>query len=281
MLTYHDVIAVKKAGRSLEHAAIVAFVRAVADKTWTSEQIAAMLMAIRCQGMKEQEIVWLTLAMAESSQKINPPNGMTFAIDKHSTGGVGDGISLVLAPLVASLGLCVPMMSGRSLGLTGGTLDKLEAIPGIRTSLDKKEIDAQLRRVGVAMFGQSQEMAPVDRRLYSMRDVIGAVDSLPLIVASILSKKLVEGLHGIVFDVKCGRGAIFEDEEQARELARALVKIGRLVGLKTKAVLTYMDEPLGRAVGNMIEVAQAWEVLSGTYDEEETHAECLWGPQMY
>lgn len=262
-LLYQDIIAAKKAGRPLSCAAIDHFVTAVAERTWPQAQIAALLMAIRCRGMTPQETLWLTQSMARHSQRISPPNAQTSVVDKHSTGGVGDGISLVLAPLAASLGLCVPMMSGRSLGLTGGTLDKLDSIPGLRTLLTKEEVDQQLRRVPLAMFGQSRDLAPVDRELYALRDTIGAVDSLPLIVASIVSKKLTEGLQALVFDVKFGRGAIFSSKNKAVELARALVRVSRAAGLKAKSVLTAMEEPLGRAIGNTLEMAQAWALLSG------------------
>lgn len=260
--SYRALIEAKKTGRELHPEQIEAFAVCVRDKTWPDYQIAALLMAIRLRGMTDAETVALTMAMARHSDRLQGRMG-GFVVDKHSTGGVGDGTSLVLAPWAASLGLIVPMMSGRSLGFTGGTLDKLESVPGFSTQLSKQVFTRQVKRLGVAMFGQTSDLAPVDRKLYALRDAISAVDSQPLVVSSIVSKKLIEGLDGLVFDVKFGRGAIFEDPQQARRLAKNLVGVARAAGLKARAVLSRMEEPLGRSVGNAIEMEQAWEILSG------------------
>ena len=195
-------------------------------------------------------------------------------MDKHSTGGVGDGISLALAPLMAAAGLVVPMMSGRGLGHTGGTLDKLESMKGFRVRMGVDEIVKQLGRIGVCMFGQTQDLAPADRTLYSLRDASSTVESVPLVVASILSKKFAEDLDALVLDVKIGSGAIFKNPQQAQELSRALVKTARKLGLKAVAVLTSMDQPLGRYVGNSLEVIQAVEILRGDFTSAD-YAECL------
>ncbi len=258
--------------------------QAVGKDAWPDCQIAAFLMAVRLRGMNAPETLWLTQAMAKYSGRLGPlpwekgkkgDKGFRkeiFVADKHSTGGVGDGVSLVLAPVAASLGLRVPMMSGRSLGLTGGTLDKLESIPGFQVRLPRNRLINQLNEIGVAMFGQGEGLAPVDRKFYALRDAIGAVDSEPLIVASILSKKLIEGLDGLVFDVKIGRGAIFANRSEATGLARALLRTARGCGLACRAVMTAMDEPLGRAIGNALEIRQAWEIL----DPGSTLAQSNW-----
>ncbi len=226
-------------------------------------QLSAWLMAVCCRGMTEPETVSLTRAMAASGASLGLDALPAPKVDKHSTGGVGDGISLALAPLVASAGLVVPMMSGRGLGHTGGTLDKLESIPGVRVKLDLDEILKQLAEMGVSMFGQSEKLAPADRKLYHLRDATSTVESLPLIVASILSKKLSEDLDALVLDVKVGSGAIFQEAKQAEVLGRALVKTAKGLGIKCVALLTGMDQPLGKYVGNALEVRQAVEVLQG------------------
>lgn len=227
-------------------------------------QLSAWLMAVVLRGMTPAETAGLTRAMADSGRRLRRL-GLRRApwVDKHSTGGVGDGVSLALAPLAAAAGLVVPMMSGRSLGHTGGTLDKLESIPGFRVGLSLAEIERQLRRIGVAMFGQTREIAPSDRKLYALRDATSTVDSLPLIVSSILSKKLAEGLDGLVLDVKFGSGAILSDPRKSLELGRALVKTSKSLGLKCVGLWTDMEEPLGLAVGNALEMRQAVRVLHG------------------
>jgi pyrimidine-nucleoside phosphorylase len=226
-------------------------------------QMAAMLMAIMARGMETEELATLTEVMRNSGATLQWPEGTGPRVDKHSTGGVGDKVSLVLAPLVASCGVLVPMMSGRGLGHTGGTTDKLEAIPGFRTDLTLAEVQAQVERIGVAMFGQSREVAPVDARLYALRDVTGTVPSIPLIAASIMSKKLAETLTGLVLDVKVGSGAFMPRSEDAVALAQAMVRIGVARGCRTTALVTAMDRPLGRAIGNALEVEEALLAIEG------------------
>jgi len=258
-----DLIAKKRESGRLSPEEIRFIADGAARGTIPDYQLSAWLMAVCCRGMAEGEAVELTRAMAASGPTLGL-EGLTLAkVDKHSTGGVGDGISLALAPLVAAAGLAVPMMSGRGLGHTGGTLDKLEAIAGFRVKLELDEIRRHLSEMGVCMFGQSEKLAPADRKLYHLRDATSTVESLPLIVASILSKKLAENLDALVLDVKVGSGAIFQEASQAEKLGRALVKTARGLGLKCVAVLTSMDQPLGRYVGNALEVRQAVEVLQG------------------
>ena len=233
-------------------------------------QMAALLMSVVWQGLSPEELTALTLAMRDSGSILDWPPSVPPRVDKHSTGGVGDKVSLVLAPLVASCGIAVPMMSGRGLGHTGGTTDKLEAIPGFRTDLSLEEVRAQVERVGVAMFGPSERIAPADRRLYALRDVTGTVPSIPLIAASIMSKKLAEGLNGLVLDVKTGRGGFMQDPERALELARTMVELGVGNGCRTTALVTAMDRPLGRAIGNALEVEEALLALQGRGPEDLT-----------
>jgi pyrimidine-nucleoside phosphorylase len=257
-----DIIRRKRDGGTLEPAHIAHFVRGTLDGSWPDYQISALLMAIVLRGMTPDETAGLTDAMARSGASLARA-GRGPRLDKHSTGGVGDKISLVLAPLVAACGGVVPMMSGRALGHTGGTLDKLEAIPGYRTRLAPPEIDRVLDEAGCCIFGQTDDIAPADRRLYALRDVTGTVESVPLITASIMSKKLAEGLDGLVLDVKAGRGAFMRTPRAAGELADSLVAAGRAHGLAVEALVTAMDAPLGRAVGNGVEVAEAIDVLEG------------------
>src|SRR5574341_1501804 len=226
-------------------------------------QMAALLMAVVLRGLERQELAALTDAMIASGQRLAFDGWPTPRIDKHSTGGVGDKVSLVLAPLVAACGVAVPMMSGRGLGHTGGTLDKLEAIPGFRTGLSLAEAKAQVMRIGCALIGQTPEIAPADRRLYALRDVTGTVEAIPLIAASIMSKKLAEGLSGLVLEVKCGSGAFLPELAQGLELAQTMIALGEDRGCPTVALLTAMDRPLGRACGNALETEEAILALRG------------------
>ncbi|MBA2457673.1 MAG: thymidine phosphorylase [Gemmatimonadales bacterium] len=226
-------------------------------------QISALLMAVVFRGLTTEELAALTDAMLESGDRLRFDGYPLRRVDKHSTGGVGDKVSLLLAPMVASCGVAVPMMSGRGLGHTGGTLDKLEAIPGFRTGLSLREARAQVERIGCAMLGQTPEIAPADRRLYALRDVTATVESIPLIAASIMSKKLAEGLDGLVLDVKTGSGAFLPETERALELARTMIALGEVRGCPTVALLTAMDRPLGRACGHSLEVEEAIEGLRG------------------
>jgi len=225
--------------------------------------MAAFAMAVLFRGMNAAETAALTMAMLDSGERFEHPPDERPLVDKHSTGGIGDKVSLVLAPLLASTGTRVPMVSGRGLGITGGTLDKLESIPGFRVGLDLAEARRQLEALGVVMMGQPDDLCPADRKLYALRDVTGTVPSIPLITASIMSKKLAESLDRLVLDVKFGRGAFMKTENEARELADAMIAVGRETGLETEALIHPMDEPLGRAVGNALEVIEALECLEG------------------
>ena len=226
-------------------------------------QIAALAMAVVFRGMDDEEIEGLTTAMLESGRTLDLAHIKLPKVDKHSTGGVGDKVSLILAPLVAACGVAVPMMSGRGLGHTGGTLDKLESIPGFRTRLTLEETAAQVEKLGVALIGQTREIAPADRKFYSLRDATGTVEAIPLIAASIMSKKLSEGLNGLVLDVKTGAGAFMPKLEDALKLAQTMIAIGERRGCSTVALLTDMDSPLGEACGNALEVEESIHVLRG------------------
>ena len=257
------IIARKRDGHVLTPDEIAAFVHGVVRDEWTDYQAAALLMAIFLRGMTAEETSCLTETMMHSGVVADLAGVPGVKVDKHSTGGVGDKVSLVLAPLVAACGAPVPMMSGRGLGHSGGTLDKLESIPGFRVDLPFDAYAAQLGRIGVAMIGQTAELVPADRKLYALRDATATVESIPLICASIMSKKLAEGIDALVLDVKFGRGAFMKEKTQARELAAAMVGIGRAMGKPTRALLTSMDQPLGRTVGNAVEVVESIEALKG------------------
>jgi pyrimidine-nucleoside phosphorylase len=258
-----DLIRQKRDGGALDRTAIDFFVAGVTDGTLPDYQASALLMAIVLRGMTAGETAALTDAMVRSGIRVEYPDISGKPVDKHSTGGVGDKTSLILAPLAAACGAYVPMMSGRGLGHTGGTLDKLEAIPGFRTGLSLGELRRALAAVGCAMIGQTEEIAPADKKLYALRDVTGTVESIPLICASIMSKKIAEGIGGLVLDVKTGSGAFMKTLTDSRRLAQTLVEIGTASGVDTEAVITDMNAPLGRAVGNSLEVIECIETLKG------------------
>lgn len=257
------IIEKKRDGENLTGEEIDFFVRGYVGGTIPDYQMAALAMAITIRGMTFDETCSLTRCMLESGIVIDASSIHQPKIDKHSTGGIGDKISLVLTPLVASCGVAVPMIAGRGLGITGGTLDKLEAIPGYRVNLTEKEFLRVVGKCGCAIVGASDRIAPADRKIYALRDVTGTVPSIPLIVASILSKKMAAGLDGIVFDVKWGKGAFMKTKQGAKNLAGALVKVSRLSKLRATALLTDMNQPLGRAVGNVLEVVETVETLQG------------------
>jgi pyrimidine-nucleoside phosphorylase len=258
-----DLIRRKRDGGVLGADDIRSFVDGVTDGTWPDYQVASMLMAIVLRGMTMDEAAALTGAMVASGERLDWTSLAPRPADKHSTGGVGDKVSLALAPLAAACGVVVPMMSGRGLGHTGGTLDKLDTIPGFRSRLATAEMARVLESTGCALVGQTDAIAPADRRLYAMRDVTATVESLPLICASILSKKIAEGARALVLDVKVGSGAFMKTAADAHRLALWLVSIGSRHGLAVEAHLTPMDAPLGRTVGNAIEVVEAVETLKG------------------
>jgi pyrimidine-nucleoside phosphorylase len=258
-----ELLVAKRDGAELSAHEIAHVIASYMDGTLADYQMSALLMAIFFRGLGDAETVALTEAMLHSGRVLDLSGVSGFKVDKHSTGGVGDKVSLCLAPLVAACGVPVPMVSGRGLGHTGGTLDKLEAIPGFRTELSVERFTEIVGTVGTCMIGQTREIAPADKRIYALRDVTGTVECIPLIVASILSKKLAEGIDGLVLDVKVGRGAFMKDETRARALAEALVRVGTRAGKKVVALLTDMEAPLGVAVGNANETREAIDVLRG------------------
>ena len=243
-------------------------------------QMSALLMAIFFRGMDRGETNALTDAMIQSGGQLELSHLTVARIDKHSTGGVGDKVSLILAPLIASLGVAVPMMSGRGLGHTGGTLDKLESIPGFRTNLSLAEAAKQVEAIGCALIGQTKEIAPADRKLYALRDATATVEAIPLIAASIMSKKLAEGLTGLVLDVKQGSGAFMPDPERAEKLARAMIQLGADRGCPVVALLTAMDRPLGFACGNALEVKESLDALRGSGPEDLMEVTYALGAEM-
>ncbi|MBI1312000.1 thymidine phosphorylase [bacterium] len=262
-MTPAPLIARKRDGGELSPGEIAFLMRGFVDGSVPDYQMAALAMAVFFRGMTDAETVALTDEMLHSGVQLEWPAGPA-VVDKHSTGGIGDKVSLVLAPLLASCGLRVPMISGRGLGPTGGTLDKLESIPGFRTDLSIREMQTVVDRVGCVITGASDQLAPADRKLYALRDVTGTVPSIPLITASIMSKKLAESLDALILDVKCGSGAFMKTPAEARALAESLVRTGRRMGVATRALITDMNQPLGRMCGNAVEVNESLDCLSGS-----------------
>lgn len=262
-MTPAHIVRRKREGEELSPPEIRAFFEAYARNDVAEYQMSAFLMAVYFQGMSAGELTALVQTMIDSGAVADLSAVPGIKVDKHSTGGVGDKVSIVLAPLVASLGVPVPMMSGRGLGHTGGTLDKLESIPGFRTDLTLSEYAAQMKRLGCALIGQTAEIAPLDRRLYGLRDVTATVESIPLIASSIMSKKIAEGIDALVLDVKVGNGAFMTDRARAAQLARTMIEIGAASGKRVVALLTAMDRPLGHAIGNALEVEECVLTLRG------------------
>ncbi|MBN1822872.1 MAG: thymidine phosphorylase [Endomicrobiales bacterium] len=267
-MTAYGIIYKKRNGQALDRGEIEFMVSGYAGGRIPDYQMSAFLMACFINGLNDGETLELTAQMRDSGKVLDLSDIPGVKVDKHSTGGVGDGTSLVIAPLVASCGAVVPMMSGRALGHTGGTLDKLESIPGFKTDMTESRFKEQLCRIGVAMIGQTEDIAPADKKMYELRDVTATVDSIPLICASIMSKKLAEGSDALVLDVKTGSGAFMKKEKDARTLAKKMKSIGEKCGKKVNVYITGMHQPLGNAVGNSLEIKQAVDVLKGRGPED-------------
>ena len=263
-----QIIAKKRDGFPLSESEVTSLVSGYSRGTIPDYQASAFLMAAMLKGLTSDETYYLTKSMLQSGEILKLDEIRLPRVDKHSTGGVGDKVSLILAPLLAACGVCVPMISGRGLGHTGGTLDKLEAIPGFKTNLSLGEFRAVLRECGCSMIGQTDEIAPADKKLYALRDVTATIEYIPFITASILSKKLAAGADGLVFDVKAGNGAFMPDIKKALALAQSLLQLTRRFKKKSVAVITNMSQPLGRAVGNSLEVIEAIEALKGRWERD-------------
>lgn len=263
-----EIIAKKRDKKSLEKEEIEYFIRAYTKGEITDYQAAALIMAIYLQGMNEKEITDLTIAMVNSGEKLDLSNLGGYVVDKHSTGGVGDKITLILMPIIAALGVPVAKMSGRGLGFTGGTIDKLESIPGYSTNISMEEFIKNVQEIGISLIGQTLNLAPADKKIYALRDTIGCTESIPLIASSIMSKKIAAGANKIVLDVTCGSGAFMKNLESAKELAKTMKNIGKLAQKETICILTNMDEPIGFAVGNNLEVIEAIQALKGQIPDD-------------
>ena len=263
-----DIIAKKRDKKELTKEEIEYFVKGYTEGSITDYQASALVMAIYINGMNEREITDLTLSMAYSGDVLDL-SSLGEVVDKHSTGGVGDKITLILMPIIASLGIPVAKMSGRGLGFTGGTIDKLESIPGYNTNVPVDKFIENVKKVGISLIGQTLNLAPADKKLYSLRDTISCTESIPLIASSIMSKKIASGANKIVIDVTCGSGAFMKDLDSAKELARVMTKIGELANKETRCIITDMNQPVGHSVGNILEVIEAIDILKRKYLPED------------
>ena len=278
-MNIQDIIEIKRDEHKLSKEQIEYFVNNYTNGNITDYQAAALVMAIYINGMDEEEITNLTLAMANSGDILDLSE-LGIVVDKHSTGGIGDKVTLILAPIIASLGIPVAKMSGRGLGYTGGTADKLEAIPGYNVVLDEKQFIENVKEIGISLITQTANLAPADKKIYALRDSINCVESIPLIASSIMSKKIASGANKIVLDVTCGSGAFMKTKENAKKLAETMEKMGKLAERETVAVITNMDQPLGKYVGNTLEVIEAIEALNGHWQEDVKEVVLLLGANM-
>ena len=266
-MNIQEIIAKKRDKHVLNTEEINFFINEYTNNNITDYQAAALIMAIYLNGMNKEETLDLTLAMANSGDILDLTS-LGIVVDKHSTGGVGDKITLILMPIIASLGVPVAKMSGRGLGYTGGTIDKLESIPGYKINISEKEFMQNVKKIGISLIGQTMNLAPADKKIYALRDATSTTESIPLIASSIMSKKIAAGANKIVLDVTYGSGAFMKTKEKAKELADEMTEIGRLAGRETVAILTPMEEPLGKNIGNTLEVIEAVEALKGNMQDD-------------
>lgn len=278
-MNIQEIIAKKRDKSKLSKEEIDFFIEEYTKGTIADYQASALIMAIYLNGMEKEETTNLTLAMANSGDILDL-SALGTVVDKHSTGGVGDKVTLILAPIIASLGVPVAKMSGRGLGYTGGTIDKLESIPGYRTNIPEEEFIANVKKIGISLIGQTRNLAPADKKIYALRDATSTTESIPLIASSIMSKKIAAGANKIVLDVTYGSGAFMKTKERAQELANTMMRIGKLAGRETVAVITPMEEPLGRNVGNSLEVVEAVEALKGNIAEDVKEVVLALGSNM-
>ncbi len=275
-----DVIEKKKEGNELSKEEIEFFINGYNNGEITDYQAAALIMAICIKGMTVDEISDLTMAMANSGEMLDLSDIAPNTVDKHSTGGIGDKITLILMPIVASIGIPIVKMSGRGLGITGGTVDKLQAIPGYKTDIDIDEVKNNVEDIGIALISQSSNLAPADKKMYALRDTIGCVDSVPLIASSIMSKKIASGAKNIILDVTCGKGAFMDTKTDAKNLSKVMKNIGKKAGRNVMCILTNMNEPVGYSVGNSLEVVEAVKALKGEMTEDVREIILTFGSYM-
>lgn len=270
-----DIINKKRLGKELSYRELDYFFNGYLDGEIADYQMSSLLMAICINGMTDEEIFALTKIFIDSGEVLDFPDIEGIKVDKHSTGGIGDKTTLVITPIVASLGIPVIKMSGRGLGYTGGTIDKLESIPGYRVNLKDKEIERQVKEIGIVITGQTRDLAPMDKVIYALRDVTATVSSIPLIASSIMSKKIASGADKILIDVKYGNGALLKTKEDAKELSKLMVKIGEVYGREVRTMLSDMNTPLGKCIGNSVEVLEAMEILKGKEDSNNLYDLCI------